>query len=58
MLRKLYAVIGILILGGYAWAGWRGLELPKAEKRILPQSVRSAPGGYRAYRYIGYHGGK
>jgi hypothetical protein len=58
MLRALYVLVGLLIVGGYGYAGYRGLEVPRAQKGIAPQGARGAHGGARTFWYGGYRGGK
>lgn len=60
MLKRLYVVFAILVIGSYAYAGFRGLELSRRRKEFVPQSqsVRGANGGARTFWYGGYRGGK
>ena len=58
MLRGLYIVFAILIIGGYGYVVVRGMELPRTRKSFAPQSVRGAHGGARTFWYGGYRGGK
>ena len=60
MLRFLYIVFAAIVLGGYAYAGWRGLELRQARKAFAPQSqsMHGARGSSRTFWYGGYRGGK
>ena len=58
MMRRLYILLALLIIGGYGYAGWRGLELTQTRKGISPQGVRGAHGGARPFWYGGYRGGK
>lgn len=58
MMRSLYIVLSLLIIGGYGYAGWRGLELPSAQKSVAQPGVRGAHGGARSFYYGGYRGGK
>jgi hypothetical protein len=55
-----FAVIGVLIVGGYAALAFTGYEPGSPERDEIPASVRSSPGGYRTYHFwhSGYHGGK
>lgn len=59
MLRGLYLLFGLLVIGAYAWVSWQGLELTRANKQKLsgPQGVRGTTGGAVFYRG-GYRGGK
>jgi hypothetical protein len=56
MARALYVLLGLLIIGGYAYAGVRGLEFSRARTRLAPQGVRGAHSG--VFWYGGYRGGK
>jgi len=58
MLRKFYILLAALIIGGYGYAGYRGLEVPQSKKGIAPRGVRGAHGGARTFWYGGYRGGK
>jgi hypothetical protein len=59
MLKTLYVLAGLLLVGAYAYAGFRGLELTRTEKlRMASQSMRGAHGGSRSFWYGGYRGGK
>jgi hypothetical protein len=58
MLKTLYVLVALLIIGGYGYAGYRGLEVPKTKKGFAPQGVRGAHGGARTFWYGGYRGGK
>ncbi len=58
-MRKLYALFGFLVILGYGFVDFRGLELTPHRKQFVPHGLRSAAhGGYRSYWYSGYHGGK
>lgn len=61
MLRILYIVFAMVVLGGYAYAGFRGWEMNKPRKAFAPQSqqsMRGARGSSRTFWYGGYRGGK
>ena len=58
MVKGLYVVLAVLILTGYGWAGFRGLELSTTRKGIAQQGVRGAVGGSRTFWHGGYRGGK
>ena len=59
MLKKLYVLLALAAVGGYAYAGFRGIELTRTEKlRMSSQSMRGAHGGSRSFWYGGYRGGK
>ncbi len=58
-MRTFYALLGSLIVLGYGFVGWRGLELGRSHRQYVPQGLRSAShGGYRSFWYSGFHGGK
>jgi hypothetical protein len=57
MVRALYLLFGLLVIGGYGYASHRGLELRKTKKQLAPAGVRAATGGAAYYRG-GYRGGK
>jgi len=61
MLRKLYLLYGLLIVGGSAFAQYRGWSLNSMNQvHNVPRSVRDNPGSYRSV-YNSYHhytGGK
>jgi hypothetical protein len=59
MLKKLYALFGVLIVAGYAYAGFTGEEFTRTKKGYAPPSGgRGTRGGSRAFWYGGYRGGK
>ncbi len=58
MMRKLYVLFALLVVGGYAYAGWTGMELSPKKKGFAPQGVRGTHGGARSFWYTGYRGGK
>jgi len=58
MMRALYILAALLIIGGYGYADWRGLEFSTAKKGYAPQGVRGAHGGTPTFWYGGYRGGK
>ena len=57
MIRALYLLVGLLVVGGYGYSSYRGLELKKTKKQIGPAGVRSTGVGGVYYRG-GYRGGK
>lgn len=58
-MRKLYALFGMLVLLGYGYVGWRGIELAPSHRTVAPGGLRSAShSGYRSFWYSGFHGGK
>lgn len=60
MFRRLYLLLGTLLLLGYAGVELTGWEGTSTARQTIPMSVRSSPGGYRSYHFwhSGYHGGK
>jgi hypothetical protein len=58
MMRKLYVLFALIVIGGYAYAGWTGMELRQRKKGFVPQGVRGTHGGARSVWYSGYRGGK
>ena len=54
--RALYVLLGLLVIGGYAYANVRGMELTSARTRMSPGGVRGAHTG--VFWYGGYRGGK
>lgn len=61
MIRKVYLVYGLFMLGAVATAQYRGWSLDKIDQvKNVPKSVRDNPGSYRSI-YSSYHhytGGK
>jgi len=59
MRKALYVLFALLVVGGYGYADFRGLELPQTRKGMSQQraGIRGAHGG-GAYFYRGYRGGK
>jgi hypothetical protein len=55
--RKLYIVFGVLVIGGYLYAGLRGVELRQPVRGTAPVGARGAHGGWSVW-YSGYQGGK
>lgn len=58
MLRGLYVVVALVVIGGFAFGNWRGVELSSRKKGFVPQGMRGAHGGARTFWYGGYRGGK
>jgi len=61
MLSKVYLLIGIIIIAGYAAIAFTGTEFGDPDKQTVPAEARQSPGGYRSYHvfyYSGYRGGK
>ncbi len=61
MIRNLYILYGVMVLGTLGMAEYRGWSLDSVnEVKNVPRSVRDNPGSYRSV-YNGYHhytGGK
>jgi hypothetical protein len=61
MIRNLYILYGIIVLGTFGMAEYRGWSLDSVnEVKNVPRSVRDNPGSYRSV-YNSYHhytGGK
>lgn len=55
--RKLYIAFGLLVIGGYLYAGLTGLELRRPDRGTAPRGARGAHGGWSVW-YSGYQGGK
>jgi len=58
--KVLYAVFGLLVLGGYSTLVWRGYAITSpAQRQYVAGGLRGAShGGYRSFCYSGFHGGK
>ena len=59
MLKTLYVLFALVVIGGYGYAGWRGLEFRQTKKGMTQQRAGmrgTAVGG--GYYYRGYRGGK
>jgi hypothetical protein len=55
-MRRIFQVVGSLLLLGYSWTAFTGWETGGAVKHeILPQGARNA-GGYRTWHF--WSGGK
>ncbi len=61
MIRNLYVLYGMIVLGTLAMAEYRGWSLNSVDEvKNIPRSVRDNPGSYRSV-YNSYHhytGGK
>jgi hypothetical protein len=61
MIRNLYVLYGIIVLGTLAMAEYRGWSLNSVDEvKNVPKSIRDNPGSYRSV-YSSYHhytGGK
>jgi hypothetical protein len=61
MLRFLYILFAAVVIGGYAYAAFGGMELTRPKQAFTPQSqqsMRGARGTSRTFWYGGYRGGK
>lgn len=58
MLKALYVVLALLIVGGYGFANYTGRDFRQTKKGIAQKGVRGAHGGARTFFYGGYRGGK
>jgi hypothetical protein len=57
----LYAIYGMMLLGGLTWAEYRGWSLSRVNQlKNVPKTVRDNPGAYRSHYgyYPRYVGGK
>ncbi len=61
MIRRLFLIYGLIVLGAVAFAEYRGWSLNRVDQvPNVPRSVRDNPGSYRSV-YSSYHhytGGK
>ena len=61
MIRNLYILYGVIVLGTLGMAEYRGWSLDSVDEvKNVPRSVRDNPGSYRSV-YVYYHhytGGK
>lgn len=58
MVKALYVVVALFVIGGYTYAGRRGLEITTAKKSIVQPGMRGQAGTSRVFWYGGYRGGK
>jgi hypothetical protein len=58
MARAFYCLVALIVIGGFAWGNWRGVEVFPTKKGSVPQGMRGAHGGARTFWYGGYRGGK
>lgn len=58
MLKRLYVVLALVLIGGYSFVAVRGLELSPTKKGVTTQGVRGMQSGPRTFWYGGYRGGK
>ena len=58
MFRISYIALALLVIGGFGWGTWRGVELFPTKKAFVPKGMRGAHGGARTFWYGGYRGGK
>lgn len=57
MLRVLYIALALVVIGGYVYAGRRGLEISTAKKSTMEPGMRGRT-GTAVFWYGGYRGGK
>lgn len=57
---KITAIVGAVWLLAYAVVMSTGVDFSSHEKREIPATVRSSPGGFRSFSFwhSGLHGGK
>ena len=58
MMRGLYVLFALLVIGGYAYASRTGWEMTSTKRGFAPQGVRGTHAGARSFWYTGYRGGK
>jgi hypothetical protein len=58
LLKSLYVLLALVVIGGYTYAGFTGAELGRKKTGYAPRGSRGAQGGSRAFWYGGYRGGK
>jgi hypothetical protein len=62
MLSRIYLIISLIIIGGYALLAFTGKELSTSPRQKIPADVRQSPGGYRSFHtsiwHSGFRGGK
>lgn len=66
-MKSMFAIatllVGITVLGGYAYTLGQGQVIGSPRERFVPKEVRTSPSGYRSFHfwhvgYGGYRGGK
>ncbi|HEX3108068.1 MAG TPA: hypothetical protein VHU41_03160 [Thermoanaerobaculia bacterium] len=59
MFKAFYAAFGILVLAGFSFVTWRGIQPAMGQRKYVAGGLRGAAhGGYRSFWYSGFHGGK
>jgi hypothetical protein len=61
ILITIYAIAAAAVLGAWVFAGATGMAFGSSSSHdTVPASMRSSPGGYRAFHFwhSGYQGGK
>ena len=59
MFKTIYALFGILVLAGFSFVTWRGIQPGVGQRKYVAEGLRGAAhGGYRSFWYSGFHGGK
>jgi hypothetical protein len=59
-MNRVGIILGSVLLCGYAFVAFSGIEFGDPERERIPPDVRQSPGGYRSFHFwhSGYHGGK
>lgn len=57
MLRKLYIVLALFVVGWYSYSTAVGMEYFHEPREKLPEEVKSSPGGYRGHHVFFIYGG-
>jgi len=59
MFKAIYGIFGILVLTGFSFLTWRGIQPGTGQRKYVAGGLRGAAhGGYRSFWYSGFHGGK
>ena len=58
MLKGLYLLFALAVIGSFAYANHRGMEIMPAEKGVAPPGARGTHIGSSPFWYGGYRGGK
>ena len=59
MFRVFYALFGIIVLAGFSYLTWFGIQPGMGKRQYVAGGLRGAAhGGYRSFWYSGFHGGK
>lgn len=58
-LAKVYLALGLAMIAFFSVASYAGWEWGDPKREYVPADVRSRPGGWRSFVYVGgYRGGK